>query len=1798
MKKYLLLLLTMLTTTLGAWADAVGFGTGSSYEIDGTSITINVGTAGDYATWINGLSGETTPTLATVQACTTVTFTGTLNNVDLGNLGDITSNCTYDLTGITIAEGSEFNATNVSFAPADNKVFTVLLPSSVPVTNDFLGNNYSSITAINKSGTTANIYMRSGNFNTAGMANTPSGTEKIVIYSGGNGYNNNFGYYGTLDMRMVENVDLQKLYPSNFGSASSTLTSIDLSHIQSWNITDYTNNFINHKGDGTNKNGASWKFVVDPTNRLVANGTITASDIAFMNSNFSYEHVDFSGATFDPNADILTVNNNVKSIILSPGAQLSESVKSNIMNHSPYLEYIYSPTSDNGVTVPSRVFVCKPGGLYQAFRSETTLRSAIYVKVESYVALNSSDVDINSVQYTSGSYDNNYFVGGYQYLDLSDANITPEMMLNYKASHNNAYRMILPANWTADEMAYMGGNNNKGAIAAVYSYNGSKLNVLELNDGSYSPAALADKRIVKDGTKALEFVSGTYDISSYGTFGTNALAAVNNAALTTFSNGGNTITNNTERSIRSVKVSTSSSVSNSLTFTNNLITSLDLSGITIGSANLTTSSCTALRDMNLSGSTLASVDANGCTDLQAVTLTGTTISGAFDVSNSGITRITVDTRIGGTITATGCSSLNRITNSGTIGGDIIANGTSGAKLSNLTTFINNGTISGDVNLSYTGLTTFTNNGSVKNINLSNCDATGFTSFAPAGTINGDIDLTDCTNLTSINVANATINNQGSYNTGYSADVNFTRSSQNEVTNSVYDNLKDGDNGYNVTKASSGQDNLTIIPTVTAKTTEAASTSVSGVTEDDCALTVGISGSETLTSLLQKFYAMKNNIADYTTVTTGSGGNLSTLSICNLTVTGEINATDIATINALTFNINTGTGIVWRDAVLNLDGATLASGVTLTSNNITNATVNNIILPRNLDKDVVKAANFSSCTNLNAAVSLNAARTQVVGYVKKPGMLRQTLSQVPDFQRNPWQYMQNLNLPSVTLTGTLLACDIATGNDHVISNGNYKESPTSEEKLTGYDACGTGGKGLAFEGVNTLRNLDIADAIFVDGSDNTTIMEENMTLSQLGWAGIVSLKMPKSSQMKDVPAHFLENCKNITYVCIPYNYETIGDAAFYLAGTNWITTTDNAGAEVDNGINTYTFSKNLKQIGTDPGKYVKDETSTVYPASPTNPVFGAVNSGEIHDIYFLSSDAPKCWRGAFASGMTYGWGGFDGGNVYCREKYKNGAFLFTVLNFPQGLTEEQEKKYTDITKVYTKKDQTGAVDADGETIPWPTFSELGRSYNQAIRGLVWNDWNVVQDLQEAGNVNGGTIVFDPTQLPDANTNVSGTPDYVQFYDYVGLHEFVLSKATYVAPDETVVNDEIVRYYKQDDWYTFCIPFDMTEAQVAELLGVPATNTKVINEHSSVTYRNYLQTADDRGNNAGEVNTSILPQIITLKSVLRNSSNNTVSLRCSQDLAITYPNTYYMPSASGEESAKYISNGTVDLGAGDENIMIRAGYPYMIRPYVLCTSAGVKEGVPGNNLGKQVLTRYTFKEAASGISVNANANHADCYQEIGGEKTGEKSRFAKPYENHKVQAYSDAATSEPLTHSNGYKYNYTFIGQFWKQFLPLNSFYMSGHKWYHYTTYNSAYYWNPYVCIIMVSDENKDGADAQFRTETNNNAEANTTSATILPEEVAQDEKGHAVFNRQMEIRFLNGLSDLFTSSAREYNFVFEDDIMDVSSEGQTTAIEVLDGVRVAPVKGKVYNMAGQHVGSSLEGLAKGMYIVNGKKYVIK
>ena len=69
-----------------------------------------------------------------------------------------------------------------------------------------------------------------------------------------------------------------------------------------------------------------------------------------------------------------------------------------------------------------------------------------------------------------------------------------------------------------------------------------------------------------------------------------------------------------------------------------------------------------------------------------------------------------------------------------------------------------------------------------------------------------------------------------------------------------------------------------------------------------------------------------------------------------------------------------------------------------------------------------------------------------------------------------------------------------------------------------------------------------------------------------------------------------------------------------------------------------------------------------------------------------------------------------------------------------------------------------------------------------------------------------------------------------------------------------------------------------------------------------------------------------------------------------------------------------------------------------------------------------------------------------------------------------------------------------------------------------------------------------------------------------------------------------------SSELSYGFSFGNSFIVIKPKSWTTAINSVETKKSCD--GKVYNLQGQKVGDTLEGLPKGVYIKDGKKQVVK
>ena len=199
---------------------------------------------------------------------------------------------------------------------------------------------------------------------------------------------------------------------------------------------------------------------------------------------------------------------------------------------------------------------------------------------------------------------------------------------------------------------------------------------------------------------------------------------------------------------------------------------------------------------------------------------------------------------------------------------------------------------------------------------------------------------------------------------------------------------------------------------------------------------------------------------------------------------------------------------------------------------------------------------------------------------------------------------------------------------------------------------------------------------------------------------------------------------------------------------------------------------------------------------------AFNNTKLMDVYFLGKEAPIVGNDAFDAGTYKGNGGFaptnysdehpigDVKNGYAeRRNYINGANTFGLLHLRADLTNEQRAKYTDITRDYkVEKDETNFYKAFydlyyGEMKIWPGRVSYEKTFNDAVAGKLWN----------------GTTTYDKDK-------------------YMGLHKFTITVSN-------VYNDDTEKWKfgkKGQQWWTICVPFNMTKAQVTAVFGA---NTEV-------------------------------------------------------------------------------------------------------------------------------------------------------------------------------------------------------------------------------------------------------------------------------------------------------------------------------------------------------------------------------------
>lgn len=269
------------------------------------------------------------------------------------------------------------------------------------------------------------------------------------------------------------------------------------------------------------------------------------------------------------------------------------------------------------------------------------------------------------------------------------------------------------------------------------------------------------------------------------------------------------------------------------------------------------------------------------------------------------------------------------------------------------------------------------------------------------------------------------------------------------------------------------------------------------------------------------------------------------------------------------------------------------------------------------------------------------------------------------------------------------------------------------------------------------------------------------------------------------ACFQRTNSQLETVIIPNGYKSIGKKAFN-----------------NTTIKHITLPNSLESIGEEAFLICPNLKTIAFPAHMKTIGDKAFNGTKLMDVYFLGKEAPIVGNDAFDTGTYKGYGGFaptnysdehpigDVKNGYAeRRNYINGANTFGLLHLRADLTNEQRAKYTDITRDYkVEKDETNFYKAFydlyyGEMKIWPGRVSYEKTFNDAVAGKLWN----------------GTDTYDATK-------------------YMGLHKFTITVSN-------VYNDDTEKWKfgkKGQQWWTICVPFNMTKAQVTAVFGA---NTEV-------------------------------------------------------------------------------------------------------------------------------------------------------------------------------------------------------------------------------------------------------------------------------------------------------------------------------------------------------------------------------------
>ena len=643
----------------------------------------------------------------------------------------------------------------------------------------------------------------------------------------------------------------------------------------------------------------------------------------------------------------------------------------------------------------------------------------------------------------------------------------------------------------------------------------------------------------------------------------------------------------------------------------------------------------------------------------------------------------------------------------------------------------------------------------------------------------------------------------------------------------------------------------------------------------------------------------------------------------------------------------------------------------------------------------------------------------------------------------------------------------------------------------------------------------------------------------------------------------ENCTKIASITLNKGLENIGKRAFMgtpLTALNFPSTLQIIHDEAFRNCYVYDlkFNAGLKFIGK--GAFAlpnnkKAETTLEIPASMR--YIGAIAFGNrrYQDVFFYGENAPlmpfgtiESWQGtgsAFDEITLMGNNGFhptkgdisdDANTGYAnRENYKNQGVYFCLLHYPKDLTEEQRAAYTDITRVYktveegqkfyyaqnehnpysyhevgqeetelkfssytaSKKTSCGFQDTYlGRQYIWPSQDEWRRSYVVNSLGYNWNGKDKYLPTLSKEDLNvlayAGYKVADDTHSADEATGYYKLDD-LRMMAHMGTRQFPLVNEDVNVDKEPEEEPTYPINIKGGQWWTICVPFNMTKAQVDNVFGKD-THVCRFNKVERVV----------------------------------NSEKKEKSIK------LFFTNDVYVHKSTKDDKGNYTtSTGT---SVADDDIVIYAHESYMIYPTKNNDDANSMYNISDYTLvtGSPLPTLVKANEHFTGGAKESASGDADWNKEY---------RFVGNYQTEVAVAASEQGNSSEEAVARDMK-NVT-VPQY--SYIYAKKKNTSNAQFWFYT--GTEMLWGANKCVVQATA--RDGGKSDFNTYFGGNGSA-----------------------RAKELSFF-GTDDEVTGI---------ENVEIIAGNENDTQI--------------VYNLNGQVVNGNLNSLQKGIYIKNGKKFMVK